>query len=129
MTKLQANLQDSFMSKVVLLIGNDVSILHPLAVEFAKKGCDIVLASQKMSLELVNTIRDNVLSLGRRFLLLDTILTPYKMEVDLVEIKRELGGIDFLVDVTSRTDDWSSNLENRQDRLWLSRAILEEFTK
>lgn len=116
------------MKKVVLLIGNDDNVLQSLAEGLARRGCDIALAAQKMPLEIANAIRDSVQALGRRFLYLGALITIQKAELAVAEIKRELGGIDFLVDMTDRSIISQSDQVPPQPRLWLSKTILQELS-
>ncbi len=128
MTVTQSNSQNNLMSKVVLLIGNDVNVLHPLAIGFAKNGCDIALASSRMPSEIANTIREGVQAVGRRFLFLDkALMNIRKAELAVAEIKRELGGIDFLVDMSKEKTKQRTNQLERQTRWWLSKIILQEI--
>lgn len=121
--------KNRLMSKVVLLIGNDPNILRPLAAGFANKGCNVALASQEMPSDIVNTIRESVLKLGRCFLFLQPLINISKGESPVAEIKREFGRIDFLVDLSGKTSDQPSSKEDRQTRLWLSKTIRQEMKK
>lgn len=121
------------VNKVVLLIGNDAAILDSLAIEFATKGSDIALASPQLSDRTAESIREKVEQSGGRFLLLDKNLFTdvQKVEVLIDTIKKELGKIDILIDLSAKRFRKSSNgthSDTPYPRWGLSTAILQELT-
>ena len=113
--------------KVVLLIGNDDDVLQSLAVSFAERGFNIALSAPQMPLEVANSIRDSVQSTGHRFIFLGDLGEMKNTEFAMMEIRREMGGIDFLVDMTDRSNGTESNQDPTQPRLWLSKNVLQEL--
>lgn len=117
-------------SKVVLLIGNDPGVLHPLAIKFAAKGSDIVLASSQLPADTTSAIREHVQALDSRFLLIDNELDNGTMEKVVSKVRDEMGGIDILIDMSARDSRrlaGKTKGEIVENRLWLSEAILEEI--
>lgn len=120
----------NFISKVVLLIGNDAGVLHSLAVSFASKGSDIALASSRLPVDIANTIRESVQALGGRFLLLDNSLSENRnAEMVVGTVKKEMGGLDILIDMSAKSKGVSGekNQGSSPPRWWLSKAILQEI--
>jgi hypothetical protein len=78
--------------KVVLLIGNDTAVLPSLITQLAERGADIALIYQQLSLDTMRLVKENVESLGQRFLFLEN--------PDILEIPTD----QFIQSVTSRLD-------------------------
>lgn len=139
--KLRSNLvremsspRNHLMSKVVLLIGNDVEVLQPIAAKLAANGGDIALASSRLSDEAADTIRESVRAFGGRFLLLDRELVRkgfsniQKTEAVVNNIKRELGRMDIVVDMSAyNSSDNETDSNSTPSQWWLSKAILQEI--
>jgi NAD(P)-dependent dehydrogenase (short-subunit alcohol dehydrogenase family) len=124
------------MSKVVLLIGNDAEVLHALAAKLAANGGDIALASSQLSAEAAKAIQESVQAYGGRFLLLDRGLVKnglsnvQKTEAIINNIKRELGRMDIVVDMSAHKGKGAENettTNSDQSQWWLSTAILQEI--
>jgi hypothetical protein len=121
---------NNLLSKIVLLIGNDAAALHVLAAAFAARGSDIVLLSSQLSVDITNAIRESVLALGRGFLLLDKSLSNgQNAELVVSKVKKEMGGIDILVDISARDEGMASKTkrDKSQPIWWLSKAMLQEI--
>lgn len=129
--------KNRLMSKVVLLVGNDAEILHSLAAEFAAHGGDVALASSQLSAEAADTIRESVQAFGGRFYLVDKGLlhkglssNGQKSETIINSIKRELGRMDIVIDMSAHKSNESqneTNLDSPQPQWWLSKAVLQEI--
>jgi enoyl-[acyl-carrier-protein] reductase (NADH) len=124
---------DNFVNKVILLIGNDAAVLNSLAIELAAKGSDIALASSQLSDRTAESIREKVEQAGGRFLLLDKnfFTNIHKGEGVIDTIKKELGKIDILIDLSAKRFKKSNNgthSETPYPRWRLSTAILQEIT-
>jgi NADP-dependent 3-hydroxy acid dehydrogenase YdfG len=136
-SKLQSNLVSGnpspnhhLVNKVILLIGNDAGTLHSLAATFAAYGSDIALASSRLPVDTILAIRENVQQSGGRFLLLNRDLADESRSAEslISTVKKELGKMDILIDLSAR-DKMNSNSDNPQPRWWLSPVALQEFIR
>lgn len=134
MVREMSSPRNHLMSKVVLLIGNDVEVLQPIAAKLAANGGDIALASSRLSDEAADTIRESVRAFGGRFLLLDRELVRkgfsniQKTEAVVNNIKRELGRMDIVVDMSAyNSSDNETDSNSTPSQWWLSKAILQEI--
>jgi len=110
----------SLEGKVAIVTGGGTGIGRGIALEFAKAGADVVVASRTLS--NLEKVGEKVRALGRRSLAVQTDISQ-KTDVDnLVQrVMGEFGGIDILVNnavIFTRTpvieiseDDWDKTLD------------------
>ena len=86
----------SFEGKVAVVTGGGTGIGRAIALEFAKAGADVVVASRRLS--VLEKVSEEVKALGRRSLAIQTDISR-KTDVDnLVQrVMDEFGAIDILV--------------------------------
>ena len=86
----------SLEGKVAIVIGGGTGIGRGIALEFAKAGADVVVASRRLS--VLEKVAEEVTTLGRRSLAVQTDISR-KTDVDnLVQrVMGEFGSIDILV--------------------------------
>ncbi|MBI5597253.1 MAG: SDR family oxidoreductase [Elusimicrobia bacterium] len=85
-----------FRGKVACVTGSGTGIGKAIALEFARLGCDVVLAARNA--ERLEAAAGQVRALGRRALVVPTDVAEHPQVKRMVQAAlTELGGLDFLV--------------------------------
>lgn len=84
-----------FRGKVACVTGSGTGIGKAIALEFARLGCDVVLAARNA--ERLEAAATQVRALGRRALVVPTDVSEHAQVKRMVQAAQELGGLDFLV--------------------------------
>ena len=110
----------SLEGQVAIVTGGGTGIGRGIALEFAKAGADVVVASRRLS--VLEEVAEEVTALGRRSLAIQTDISR-KTDVDnLVQrVMGEFGGIDILVNnavlftgtpvIEISEDDWDKTFD------------------
>lgn len=86
----------SLEGRVAVVTGGGTGMGRAIALEFAKAGADVVVASRRLS--VLEKVSEEVRALGKRSLAIPTDVTEKSQVDDLVEqVTDELGAIDVLV--------------------------------
>lgn len=92
--------------KVVLLVGNDTAVLHPLIGLLAQKGADIALLCGHIPLKTAHKIKERVQSFGRKLLLLEQVEGRDVSPAHLVQtVVTELGQLDLFIDLSAQKSE------------------------
>ena len=112
------------VGKVVLLIGNDTTVLNNLVTQLAQKGADIVLLCWQLPLEA-----------AQKILLIEQSKEKPTTSRQLIEtIVTELGHLDIFIDLSAQKNlspqngNGTMNLAGA-NRWQLTKAILEELNR
>jgi NAD(P)-dependent dehydrogenase (short-subunit alcohol dehydrogenase family) len=111
--------QDSRFSlngKVALVTGGSQGIGRATAIEFAKYGADVAIASRK--LPDLEKVAEEIRGLGRKALPVSAHIGKMDDVKRLVEtVKAEMGGIDILVNNAATSPTFTTVLD-AEERLW-----------
>jgi NAD(P)-dependent dehydrogenase (short-subunit alcohol dehydrogenase family) len=110
----------SLEGQVAIVTGGGTGIGRGIALEFAKAGADVVVASRRLS--VLEEVAEEVTALGRRSLAIQTDISR-KTDVDNLvrRVMGEFGGIDILVNnavlftgtpvIEISEDDWDKTFD------------------
>lgn len=128
---------NQLLGKVVLLIGNDTSILQNLISQLAQKGADIALLCWQMPREKAQKIKENVQATGSRLFLIEQADYKTTNPSQLIDsIVAKMGQLDIFIDLSAQkteaeiTDDKRDNgngLEFSYPNWQFTQAALEEI--
>jgi NAD(P)-dependent dehydrogenase (short-subunit alcohol dehydrogenase family) len=126
--------RNHLIGKVVMLVGEDTTLLQGLAEPLARKGADIAVVCPTASPELVRPLRESVESAGQRFYQV-TAETAEQPERIVDTITAELGHLDIFIDLSAHAPTrWGFNGNGAHDDEergpdWpLAQAALETIT-
>ena len=129
----------SFEGQVAIITGGGTGIGRAIALEFAKAGADVVVASRRLS--VLEKVSEEVKTLGRRSLAIQTDISR-KTDVDnLVQrVMDEFGAIDILVNnagilinaslLEHGEEDWDKVIDiNLKGYFLCSQAVSKEMVE
>lgn len=118
--------RDNYLpGKVILLMGDDTTVLPNLVTQLAQRGADIALFSWRMPQEIVNQVEDSVNSAGQRFLLIGEAEHQTTSSDGLIQtITDRLGRLDAFIDLTAKMSELSKPQNGNQQ---LTRQMLANW--
>ncbi len=129
------NRQNYLVGKVVLLVGNDMTVMQSIIIQLAQKGADVALICQKLPRETLRYVRESVESVGRRLLVIEeSERNPTSAERLILTVIWHLGRLDIFIDLSACKRKLSTvESEKEQTKEWvpsnwsLMQAVLQEI--
>lgn len=129
------NRQNYLVDKVVLLVGNDMTVMQSIIIQLAQKGADVALICRKLPRETLRYLRESVESVGRRLLVIEESERNSTSAEWLIQtVISHLGRLDIFIDLSAFKRKLSTvESEKEQTKEWfpsnwsLMQAALQEI--
>ncbi|MBK8986523.1 MAG: hypothetical protein IPM39_10650 [Chloroflexi bacterium] len=94
--------QNCLVDKVILLVGNDMTVMQSIIIQLAQKGADVALICPKVPHETLRNVRESVESVGRRLLVIEeSDRNPTSAEGVIRTVIWQMGRLDIFIDLSA----------------------------